>query len=90
MGGAASLVTISAGAKTLLEGDAAPSAPPMPERPKFPRKDDTLSPHEGEILIVLSTNNTISGAAIDGVHILVGTYFFEKGFASGSIRASKQ
>jgi hypothetical protein len=89
MGGAASLVTISEGAKSLLESDKVPSPPEAPKRPRPPEKGDTLSPRKGEILVALSINNKITGSAIDGIHILEGNYFFEKGVAEGSIYARK-
>ena len=88
MGGAATLVTISAGAKSLLETNQTPPPPPVPARPNLPPKDgETLAPREGEMLVALSREHTISGSAIDGVHVLNGYYFLEKGSAQGSIRA---
>jgi hypothetical protein len=90
VGVAATLVTISTGAKDLLASDTAPPPPAMPARPNPPKEGDTLSPREGEILVALSTESTISGTAVDGVHVLTGSYSIEKGSAQGSINAIKQ
>ncbi len=84
-GGVATLITISVGAQSLLETDMPPPAPPKPKRPTPPKKGDTISPKEGNIIIAISTKNTISGSAVDGVHFLSGMYLFEEGVAQGTI-----
>jgi len=89
-GGAATLVTISDGAKSLLASDTAPSPPAMPKRPNPPKNGEKLSPHEGEMLIVLFDKDSISGSAVDGVHLLEGNYSFKEGSAKGLIRAVKK
>jgi hypothetical protein len=74
LGSAAALVGASSAAKSLIEDNHPPPAPPAPERPAVPKNGEKLSPQKGMIYTVVSHGGTISGSGPDGILLISGKF----------------
>jgi hypothetical protein len=83
--GSAALVIISVGAKSILESEEPVPPPAAPEQPAIPDENESLSPAEGIMLVAISVEGELIGSALDGVHIMSGTYNYEETVADGTI-----
>ncbi len=83
--GAAALVTISAGAKVLLDSDDPPPPPTPPKRPSPPSEGEKLVPQDGILYAAVSRDGRILGSGSDGVSILSGNHDSEDKTATGKV-----
>lgn len=88
-GGVATFITISTGTKELLEADSAPPPPTPPERPQLPKEGEDIGPSAGRIVVAMTDEGRLTGSAVDGTHVLEGTYSLSEGFAEGIIFPGK-